>query len=394
MKRPLNHTIKWFARILSFSAVAALPLQSTPARGGRGLVYVHSATVLPKGYLEFHSGIRYFGKIADFGSAGRAYTLWDIQNDFSFNYSVSNNVELALSPILYQDINRSGGNVWKGQANMPDDLFLSVKIGSYSGLESPFVFGGLISLRLPTAAVHNVIYEPYSAGTVELGMTALATYHRNPAFPDMGWSANVNLGYLNHNDVGKSLSKIKNAPTPKSMSSEILAGWGFLYPAGAFDFSAEITARQFLVSPPKTAYSREYISYLTLGVYYRLYRWCTLEMAFDKSLFTGEDKTDYRYIPQIGPSFPNYPSWRGVIGVKLAILPFSLYSSEQADLKQKAKDRQAILEKMIEDQTDMQSAEQELTRIQAERKKVEEELERLRKLLESEKQKETKPNTP
>ena len=394
MRRKLNNRCRLVARIFRLAAIAALPLQATPFGGGRGLVYVHSPGVIPKGYLEFHSGVRYFGKIANFGSSGRAYTLWDVQNHFSFNYGLSGHVELAFSPILYQDVNRSGGNVWKGQANMPDDLFLSAKIGSYSALESPFVFGGMISLRLPTASVHNVIYEPYSAGSLELGITALAAYHRNPAFPEMGWSAITNLGYLNHNDVGKSLSKNREAPTPKSMSSEIMAGWGFLYPAGAFDFSAEITARHFLVRPPETAYSREYMSYLTLGVYYKLYRWCTLEIAFDKSLISGEDETEYEDIPEKAPGFPNYPSWRGVIGVKLAILPFSLYSSEQSDLKQKAKDRQAILEKMIEDQTDMQSAEQELTRIQAERKKVEEELERLRKLLESEKQKETKPDTP
>jgi hypothetical protein len=383
--------LRW---IIVFSLASALQLPATPSRGGRGLIYLHSASVLPKGYLEFHSGIRYFGKIADMGSSNRAYTLWDVQNDFSLTYGASRHVELAITPILYQDINRTGGNVMKGAANMPDDLFLSAKIGSYSSLESPFVFGGLVSLRLPTAPVHNVIYEPYSAGRVEVGISALAGYFRNQAFPEMGWSAFANLGYLNHNDVGKSLSRNKSAPAPKHMSSEILAGWGFLYPAGLFDFSAEITARHFLVKPPETAYSREYMSYLTLGVYYKLYRWCTIEMAFDKSLFSGRDETVYADIPDGGPGFPNYPSWRGVLGVKLAVLPLSLYTSEQSDLKQKAKDRQAILEKMIEDQTDMQSAEQELTRIQAERRKVEEELERLRKLLESEKQKETTPVAP
>jgi hypothetical protein len=394
MKRtpiPASVLVNWIFRFL---LAAALPVLATPSRGGKGLIYLHSAAVLPKGYLEFHSGIRYFGKIADMGSSDRAYTLWDVQNDFSFTYGASRHVELAINPILYQDINRSGGNVMKDQANMPDDLFLSAKIGSYSSLESPFVYGGLISLRLPTAPAHNVIYEPYSAGRVEVGLSALVSYFRNQAFPEMGWSASANIGYLNHNDVGKSLSPNRSAPSPKHMSSEILAGWGFLYPAGSFDFSAEITARHFLVRPPETAYSREYMSYLTLGVYYKLYRWCTLEMAFDKSLFTGRDETVYRDIPPGGPGFPNYPSWRGVLGVKLAVLPLSLYASEQSDLKQKAKDRQAILEKMIEDQTDMQSAEQELTRIQAERRKVEEELERLRKLLESEKQKETTPVAP
>jgi hypothetical protein len=389
-----NHTTMRIRLFVLLFAVGVIPLNGTPSRGGKGLFYVHSAAVLPKGSLEFHAGIRYFGKIASLGTSGKAYTLWDVQNNLSFNYGVSRHLELACSPVLYQDINRSGGNFLRGSANLPDDLYLSAKIGSYTSLESPFVFGGLISLRLPTAKVHNVIYEPYSAGSVELGISALATYYHNVAFPDMGWSAIVNLGYLNHNDVGKSLSEDDNAPTPQHMSSEIIAGWSFLYPAGPFNFSAEITARHFLTRPPETAYSREYVSYLTFGVCYNLYRWCALEMAFDKSLFSGVDETDYRYIALRNPGFPNYPGWRGILGVKLAILPFSLYKSEEADLKQKAKDRQTIMEKMIENQTDMQSAEQELTRIQAERKNVEEELERLRKLLESEKTNETKPNTP
>jgi len=390
---PVKHA-KAFSLFVFLLAVGIIPGNATPSRGGRGLFYVHSAAVLPKGYLEFHTGIRYFGKISNLGGSGRAYTLWDVQNDLSFNYGVSRHLELAFSPILYQDTNRPGGNFLKGGANFPDDIFLSAKIGSYASLESPLVFGGLVSLRFPTAKVHNVIYEPYSADRIELGITALATYYHNVAFPDMGWSANVNLGYLNHNDVGKSLSENGNAPTPQNMSSEIMAGWGFLYPVEPFAFSAEITARHYLTKPPVTAYSREYVSYLTLGVCYNLYRWLALEMAFDKSLFSGEDETDYRYIQPRDPGFPNYPSWRGILGVKLAILPFSLYKSGEADLKQKAKDRQAILEKMIENQTDMQSAEQELMRIQAERKNVEEELERLRKLLESEKTNETKPKTP
>jgi hypothetical protein len=374
--------------ILFSLAVAAVPDASgTTSQGGVGLVYVNAAKTLPKGYMTFFSGVRYYGKVANFGLSEVAYTFWDVQGHVSLNYAVSRNVEFALSPILYQDTQGQGGNILHGKANFPDDLFLSVKAGSYSALESPFMFGGMATLRIPTADGHNVIYEPYSAGSVEVWLTALGSYYRNLAFPDMGWSIHANLGYLNHNDVSKKLARSDQAPRPNQMSSELLVGAGFLYPAGTFDFSAEINARYFLTRPPSTAFSREYVSYLTLGVYYRPYRWLTVQASLDKSLVVDRDNTEYTYLPERVPDFPNYPGWRAGLGATLAVLPFSLYQSDEADIRQKARDRQDILEKMIENQSDMQSAEQELSRIQAERKKVEEELERLRKLLESEQDK-------
>ncbi|MDM7924536.1 MAG: hypothetical protein QUS35_00790 [bacterium] len=369
-------------------------LRATPMNGGRGLLYVHSASTLEKGRLELFSGVRYFGKIASFGGSQRAYMLWDVQNSLSINYGAGPHVELSLAPILYQDINGQGGNFWDGQANFPDDILASVKFGSYRSLESPWVWGGLVTLRLPTAKVHNVIYEPYSAGNVSVQLTALASYHRNALFPDAGWSCHANLGYLNHNDVGRSLSRVPDAPSAQRMSSEFLAGAGFLLPSDQFSFSAEINGRAFLTRPPDPAYSREYASYLTLGVAYRFTPWVSAEMGFDKSLLMGEDLTDYRYVKPKEKGFPNYPSWRGLLGVRLAVLPRSLYRSEKSGLEQTAKDRQAILERMIESQSDMESAEQELARIQAERKKVEEELERLRLLLESEKKSQPESDRP
>jgi hypothetical protein len=387
-----RRTIRWMLRVFTPAAflLAALPVRwagGTPSQGGRGLVYVQSPRTISKGYLEVHLGTRYFGKVANFRSAGTPYTLWDVQGTFSVNYGLNDHLEIFLSPILYQDINRPGGNFWKGKANFPDDLFLGVKAGSFGGLENSFRFGALLSLRLPSAKNHNVIYEPYSAGAVGVELTGLASYYRNPAFPDAAWSIHTNLGYVNHNDVGKPLSSFPDALVPLSMSSEVTAGIGFLMPEGSFDFSAEMTARSFLSRPPETAYTREYSSYLTLGVYYRPSAWLQLEMAMDKSLLIGEDLTDYQFLAPKRPNFPNMPSWRGVLGVRLAVLPASLYRSAESDLRQKARDRQTILENMIENQTDVDSAEQELTRIQAERKKVEEELERLRKMLDAEKEK-------
>ena len=379
--------------LVIFTILVTAHLQGTTGLGGRGLIYVHSAKVIPQGYLEFYSGTRFFGKIANFGADKKAYTLWNVQGFMSFNYGISSHLEIAVSPILYQDTNSNRGNILDGQANFPDDLFLGLKIGSFGALESPFLFGGMVHTRIPTARQHNIVYEPYSAGSVEIGVTGLVSYFHNPTFPEEGWSLHGNLGYLNHNDVGKELTDNPDDPTPQSMSSEVLFGLGLLYPAGTFDFSAEINARYFLVDPPETAYSREYVSYLTAGVYYKPYRWVTFEMGVDLRLTSDEDLSDYQntQLSQPPEDFPNYPTWRGILGVKLVILPTGLYSSpEKILLEKRAADRREILERMMKGQKDTEDAESELSRIRAERRRVEEELKRLRKLLEEEKKKKKK----
>jgi hypothetical protein len=378
---------KWFILLLGLLTVDQT-IATTPL-GGEGLIYVHSARTMPKGFLEFYGGTRFYGKIA--GSSGRPYTLWNVQGFSTFNYGISKHLEIALSPIFYQDTNGKEGNVLNGQANFPDDLFLSLKAGSFGAMESPFLFGGLLSLRFPTAKAHNILYEPYSAGTIELQLMGLATYFSNTMFPEEGWSILCNAGYLNHDDVGKALTVDPNDPTPPSMSDEFLFGLGFRYPAGTFAFSAEINARAFLTQPPVTAYSREYQSYLTTGIYYMPYAWLTFKMGVDLRLLSGEDQSIYTPITSLAsppPELPNYPSWRMVLGAKIGILPASLYASDEKTLlKKKSLERESMMNQMLQEQKDTKNAESELSRIRSERAKLEAELERLRKLLESEKKK-------
>ena len=74
--------------------------------------------------------------------------------------------------------------------------------GSFGAMENPFLFGGLISARIPMAESHNIIYEPYSAGSLEIALTGLMSYHSNLTFPDENWSIHSNLTYLHHNESG------------------------------------------------------------------------------------------------------------------------------------------------------------------------------------------------
>ena len=120
-------------------------------------------------------------------------------------------------------------------------------------------------------------------------------------------------------------------------------------------------------------------------------------MGFDIRLFSGEDMTEYYdggktklpYPPH--SDFPNYPSWRGILGCKIAILPTSGFSSpEKSALKQKAADRQEILDRLMKGQKDTKGAEDELSKIRAERERLEEEMKRLRQMLDAETKKKKK----
>jgi hypothetical protein len=383
-------------RKISFTILmlTAACLTAVPFQGGQGLIYLHSAHVLKKGYLDVSGNTRYFGKIASFGGDKKAYTLWVVKGTLAINYGLSERVELFFEPVFYQDTNRFGkkGLAKKG-INMPDDLFLGVKFGSFQKLESPAVFGGRLMLRIPTAEVHNVIYEEYSAGSLEIHLQGLFSYFSNLTFPDAGWSLHANIGYINHNDVGQNLTESENDATPQAMSAELTAGVGVRFPAGQFDFSLELNNNTFLTRPPITAYSREYSTYLTGGVYYNPRPWLTFQMGLDLCLISDRDLSVYRYSPQstLAPppteDFPNYPSWRGILGFKMALLPKSIRTTDEEELRRQSRDRRAILEKMMNEQQDTQNAEEELERIKNERQRVEQELERLRRLLEAEKKK-------
>jgi len=367
--------------------ILTIQVFAVPFQGGKGLIYVHSANILKKGYLDASAGTRYFGKIASFGESKKAYTLWVVKCCLGFNYGLSEHVELTFAPVLYQDTNKGGEGFSKESVNFPDDLFLGVKFGSFQNLESPYVYGGRVMLRIPTARTHNIIYEEYTAGALEVQISGLLSYFSNVRFPNAGWSLHVNLGYLNHNDVGQQLTETPDDPSPQTMSSELLFGIGALFPAGQFDFSAEMNANTFLSRPPVTAYSREYASYLTGGVYYKPYPWLVLQLGIDVRLLSDKEITNTILSPLPQIDFPNYPSWRGILGAKWSILPKALRVTDEEELRRKTRDRRSILERIIEDQKDTEDAEEELSRIKNERQRVEQELERLRKMLEEERQK-------
>lgn len=378
--------------IICLLVLTDVPVWANGLNGSRGLMHVTSAWSLKPGYLTLYNHSRFFGKVGvtEMLASRTATTYWDVQGSLSLNYGINDHFELALSPVMYQD-NHKGG---KGY-NFPDDLFLRLKVGSYGAQGSAITYGGLINLRFPTAEYHNVFFEPYSAGTFEWGVTGLASYSRDPLYPEDALNVHFNLGYLNHNDVGtKFTSNLRDTTEVLSMSQELLYGIGAKFPSSQFDFSLEFYGNVFLKKPPKTAYSIENYIFMTPGISYKAYRWLTVEVASDVLLTSSDnDETDYSVTGKL-PEMPNYPTWRINLGLRLTLLPTTAYKVSEKDiLMRKAQNRRELFEQIIKEQRETESAEEELERIKNERRKAERELERLRRILEGEAQKnKTKEN--
>jgi hypothetical protein len=248
-------------------------------------------------------------------------------------------------------------------------------------------------------------FQPYSTDKVSWGFTGLVSYALDPLYPEDDVAFHINLGYHNYNDVGEVLSEIEGESiSVQSPTQAFTYGFGLKLPTRQFDYGLEFYGNAYIQPPPVAAYSREDYFYITPSVTYRPQRWISFVFALDYRLTSDDETTDFAYVNQ-GPykeGIPNYPSWRGNLGVQFVLLPTSVYQTSERDiLMQRAQDRRELFEQIIRERRQTESAEEELNRIKEERRKAERELERLRKILEDqarrkqelEKLKETLPDT-
>ncbi|KAA0226669.1 hypothetical protein KJ068_04755 [bacterium] len=353
-----------------------------PFHGGRGPTFVRSAWNLEPGYLTLYTHTRFYGKVVNAPAAApktgtTAIAYWNVQGGAALNYGISRHFEASLVPMIYQDTNRSG----KG-FNIPDDIFLRLKIASLGQRGATMSYGIELGTRFPTGKTHNIPFESYSAGKFSFGATGIVSFARDPLYPEDGFSAHFNLGYWNHNDVGQILNPSSPAIAVTKMTQEFLYGASIIMPSEKFNFRLELFGSAFINAPPTTAFSRTPVAYITPGVSYKAYRWMSLDASSDIRLSGQPSATS---VPARIFTLPSYSAWRVSLGAKITLLPTSLYSMSERDLlMRKAESRRELFEQIIKEQRETESAEAELERIKDERRKAERELERLRRILEGE----------
>lgn len=381
----MNRVRLIFVFLVAVAIVPTLLNAQLIFNGNRGLNYVHSAWNLDPGFLTAKLYSRGYGTNVTGGSA----RIWDVNGRLNINYGISKHFEVGLKPILYEDT-----NVGSQMTNTPGDVFLSLKYASLGSAGSAFKYGFMVNTKVPLGTIHNIPFESYSVKRIGFGATGIVTYSMDPLYPEEAANIHLNIGYWNHNDVGAELIEGGAASTqPGSMSQEILYALGVRVPKSKFQFSAELYGNAFLQAPPPAAYSRESYLYFSPSVDYKFSRWMSLSLGVDLRILNSRDATLYE--PAVGGasrtlanSQPNYAGWRINFGTHFNLLPMRVYRPNQRDLlHRKAESRRELFEKIIKEQRATESAEAELERIKAERIRAEKELERLRKILEGEVQK-------
>ena len=354
--------------------IQAIAAHAGNINGIRGPVYLIPGWNLLKGDLVIHGHSRFYFKnevheLQD--QPTQAVTFWDAQGSFNIFYGIGKYYGIELAQVIYQD-NHKGG---KGY-NLPDDLYLKIKVASLGTQTMPFNFGVQLSSRIPTAKHHNIPFEPYSAGKLEFSIMGLASYSQNLLNPEDTYNLHVNIGYLDHNDAGAEIN------TTSSSSKEFIYGAGIVYPVTKFDFSLEVYGNRHLSRPPEAAYSRYNYVYVTPGITYHPYYWLSVVFGFDYRLTAARPNQSAHTISQ---STPVFPTWRVNLGVKINLMS---KLSNRFDKKEKSllpgtkTEPQSIYKQIADERKQVEDAERELEKIKNERKKMDDMLKRLRNILE------------
>ena len=288
-------------------------------------------------------------------------------------------LEIGFTQILYQDLNDSAIDP-DHLEQIPDDTYLRVKIGNipFTVGNAYFKFGVLNQLRYRTGVVDNIYLEPYVGDGIEWEIDLLLSYFSNPLYEENAPALHFNVGYLNHNDAGIGNSPFKAA-------QELIYGVAYVYPIRLFDFYLESSGYFFTNYPEEWAYSRESSIWLTPGLRYKMFYGLNFLLGVDVLVWEEDDKT----FPALPDEYPNYPEWRvnGSISFSPSTSFFRQPTFSQAgdpkNLRKLLRDRKSLFEWVVDEQEGLEYIDIELEKIKAERKKAEQDLEKLKKELEN-----------
>ncbi|NOZ56017.1 MAG: tetratricopeptide repeat protein [Calditrichaeota bacterium] len=302
--------------LLAVSLLCPVFSHSQTLNTGPGLPYVRAAWLDPPGRVRVHAHTRVFTKPSLRTGKGLPQTVvyWDIQGAIGVSYTTPYNVELTFTPHLYQDTHKGPTGF-----NVPDDIFLSAKFGTQKRQDQPFNFAVALDTRVPLGRYHNLILEPYSAGTFQWGLSGIASYR--PFYNNLpsDQAFHISLGFTDYGDYGAKLTeappnvdKIRVRNTTRSID----LGFGASVKRGPISYWLQLFGSHFLVPPPVTAYSREDCFYLSPGLSYELMPGLSAEFALDIRLLGGADETDYSTPVRRISALPNYPGWRFNVGLR------------------------------------------------------------------------------
>ncbi|HID38124.1 MAG TPA: hypothetical protein EYP36_01240 [Calditrichaeota bacterium] len=367
--------------------ILSASLMAQPPYGSYHLLHTQSAKTFEQGRLEVFTNMNFFTSNVQWLGSGnvpegfKPHNMWLVAGNFALTYGFSDMFDMTISNRVYQDNHRP--NTY----NLPGDLFLTAKIGSFN-LARRMLFGGLeLKSRFPTGEVHNYPYAEYASGAVEFGASGFLSFFSDPYLPERSYNVHLNVGYWNYMEAGKVLYEFsygKQLIATKN-SSAFKYAVGFSYPTAMFDFALEAHGLMYIEQPDSFVYSREDWAYVTPSIKYKPLNWLDVVLGVDIRVTPDKKTTKLLPDPREDIDLPSYAAWKVQLGLNFRILPFAPPKKTAAEIKRdEFHKRVEFFQQIIQERERSEDIQEELERLKQERESAEKELEELRQILEEE----------
>lgn len=352
------------------------------------LVHTQTGKTLDSGKLNIFTNLNLFAKTGQYRGENppddfRVKDYWMIAGNFVMSYGIFSHLDASLGLRVYQKTNLDNGQ------NIPDDVFLTLRAGSFSFAQGHFQNALLTSFRFPVAEQHNYPFAEYASGSLEYGFMYAISYFNDAYFPQRGFSVHFNLGFWNHNESGRTFTFDDGSEFEADRNSkEIRMALAAVLPTRVFDFRLELSGMLYETRPNSFIYSAEEWAFLTPSIRYKALKGLDFDLGVDFRLSPGGRQWTTAPIPDLSKELdlpPNYPDWKIQAGVNVA---FDLFKKPKSirtvDEYRRQETRQKIefVEKVLEERESSRRTQSELETLRAVRKKTEQEIDELKKRIE------------
>ncbi len=384
---------------LVITLIVILPAFGQLPNADRTLFYTQTGRTVETGRLFMYNEMNFFTKVGDFiGNLKpqnfRAVNYWLVQGNTAFTYGIHEHFDASLAIRVYQDTHYSN------EFNLPDDIFLTLRAGSFSFGDGFFDGALLTSFRIPTGEKHNYPFAKYASGAFEYSFLSAISFYLDPYFPNRTFSIHYNIGIWDHNEKGHVLYKYQNnyrdpqgvlhfkgdeLPATKN-SVDLRMALAAVYPTDLFNFRIELSGILYLQRPDAFVYSAEEWAFLSPSVRYKPADWVSLDLGADFRLSPSVRQWTNEIIPDISDRMDlpkNYPSWRIHLGANFNLkLKGSRQEREDVYKREQIKQNKDFFETVLKEKEKAKSVQGEVENLRKLRKEAEKEIKDLKKILE------------
>jgi len=134
--------------------------------GEKTFLHTQTAKTFSEGRLGLYTNMNFYSKVGDFladikPTDFESVNYWLVAGNLVATYGIMDHLDVTVGLRLYQDTH------YDNEFNLPDDVFITLKTGSYLFGRNHFSQGFLTSIRLPSGEVHNYPFTEYTTNSVQ-----------------------------------------------------------------------------------------------------------------------------------------------------------------------------------------------------------------------------------